>query len=1004
MVNYIKKVTTALLLLFVTAQYGVYAQLLQASLQHYSTDDGLPSNAIGDIKQDGYGYIWFGTWNGLSRFDGYHFVNYDTGPGSGVPLLHNRISEMSIDKQNNVWMKMYDNRVFVLNRLTDKIQNAFEGITGYEDFKTLCPITITTSGDVLIIVDGIGIYKLRLNNDNTISNELITTGNLKVKAIVEGYKNDLWVSTNNGIHRMSMSNGTVEQDGIFNGEDISCIYSNGFNIFAGTSEGKILTFAYGQPPRTVYENNERITSIYVDSFNTVWFTGDKNGVSRLNIETGDKKDFTQVVPAPEPDVIGAKLQEVNGTLWIKMNHGGFGYYNRDTDEIEYFHNDPSNPWNISNTLDAFYVAQEGVVWESTTRRGVDKLELLKNTINRTLIVENPKTPHDNDIRAFFHDEEEDMLIIGNKKSQLTFIKGNQKTTITGDGYNEFGRIYGIKKDSKGNYWISTKGNGLFQMTPTANGGYSFKTYKHDPNNKESLNNNNVYNIVEDNEGNIWVATFMGGINIMLKQADGSFKIINKDNGIGNYPVNTFYKVRSIAKDKDGKIWAGTTDGLLIMEYKDGEVNMQPVLGDAYAQNSLRSNDIVCLACAPDGKMWVGTNGGGLSHFTGIDKGGRWTFDTFDGKDGLPSEEVKSITFDKKGNVWFATEHIICSFDNQKNIFSTFSMLDGVDNTICSEGAALTLPNGNLLFGTINGYYTVDLDKLMTISASLLKLKITEFFIDDAPISPRYDNTYDNYIPDSKSVTLPRNNIVFAFRFASLNYQLQHRMHYQYMLEGYDKEWRNADKSMTATYSNIPGGTYNFKVKAFLLESPDKFDLRTIEVKVPRHILLSNIAICIYCIFIIIITALFLYRKRQEKIKKTNLHIVKMNPDDVSSNNDDDYEFIKKQLDWLEQHYTDPNLKGEQMVADSNQNRIVYLNRLKALTGFTPKEMIDDFRIKKAVTYLENSEKPITEIIQTTGFADSVYFTTLFKEKMGITPSNYREAHKSKDKEMNEDNA
>ena len=225
--------------------------------------------------------------------------------------------------------------------------------------------------------------------------------------------------------------------------------------------------------------------------------------------------------------------------------------------------------------------------------------------------------------------------------------------------------------------------------------------------------------------------------------------------------------------------------------------MQPVLGDAYAQNSLRSNDIVCLECAPDGKMWVGTNGGGLSHFTGIDKDERWTFDTFDGKDGLPSEEVKSITFDKKGNVWFATEHIICSFDNQKNIFSTFSMLDGVDNTICSEGAALTLPNGNLLFGTINGYYTVDLDKLMAISASLLKLKITEFFIDDAPISPRYDNTYDNYIPDSKSVTLPRNNIVFAFRFASLNYQLQHRMHYQYMLEGYDKEWRNADKSMTA---------------------------------------------------------------------------------------------------------------------------------------------------------------------------------------------------------------
>lgn len=1000
MVNYTRKLLTTIFLLLIAVQSNLNAQHLQASLQHYSTDDGLPSNAIGDIKHDGHGYVWFATWNGLSRFDGYNFFNYDTGPGSGVPLLHNRISELAIDKQQNVWMKMYDNRVFVLNRNTDKIQNAFEGITGYEDFKTLCPITITSAGDVLVIIDGIGIYKLNLNSNNTISSELITTGKLKPKAIVEGYKNDLWVSTDNGIHRMSLSNGNVEQDGIFNGEDINCIFSNGFNIFAGTTTGKIVTFAYGQPPRTIYQHDERITSIFVDSFNMVWFTGDRNGVSRLNIESGDRKDFNQIVPAPEPDVIGGIMHEVNGTLWIKMNHGGFGYYNRDADEIEYFHNDPANSWNISNTLDAYLVVPEGVVWESTTRRGIEKLEVLKNTINRTLIIDNPQTPNDNEIRALFYDDEKGLLMVGNKRSQLTIIKNGIKTVITNNGDSDFGRIYGINKDREGNYWISSKGGGLTRMTPTSDGKYDFKVFKHDPNNKESLNNNNVYNVIEDDNGNIWVATFMGGVNIMVKQENGEFKILNKDNGIGNYPINTFYKVRALAKDREGKIWAGTTDGLLIMEYKDGQVKMQPVLGTAFTQNSLRSNDIVSLACDQNGKMWIGTNGGGLSHFTGINEKGEWTFDTFDGKDGLPSEEVKSITFDKRGNVWFATEHIICSFDNQKNIFSTFSILDGVDNTICSEGAALTLPNGDILFGTLNGYYTVDLNKLVTPSASMLKLKITDFYLDDVLITPRENNHYNYYVPDSKHVTLPRNNIIFAFRFASLNYQLQHRIHYQYMLEGYDDDWNNADKSRTATYANLPAGTYTFKVKAFLLESPEKFDLRTIEVTIPPHFLLSSQAIWIYFIIFILLLGIYLFWKKKKNEEFKKMHVVKIGSEDIAIKHDDDYDFVQQQLNWLEENYTNPNLKIEDMIACSKLERTAYLNQLKALTGFTPKEMITDFRLRKAVIYLETSDKTPTEIAEMTGFTDPVMFTTLFKNKMGMTPNNYRDNLKSQTEENN----
>ena len=275
-----------------------------------------------------------------------------------------------------------------------------------------------------------------------------------------------------------------------------------------------------------------------------------------------------------------------------------------------------------------------------------------------------------------------------------------------------------------------------------------------------------------------------------------------------------------------------------------------------------SNDIVCLATDSHGTMWVGTNSGGLSRAVKKDSKGRWEFENFGIEQGLPSEEIYAVTFDNKGNVWFSTEHILCSFDPQKKIITTFSSLDGVDDTMCSEGAAITLSNGNVIFGTLEGYYFVDRNKLVTKKGSLLKLRITDFFLNGIIQTPRMpDHAFDYYVPESKSVKLPDANSTFAFRFAALNYQFQHRIHYQYMLEGYDDEWQNAGKDRMATYSNLSGGTYQFKVKAFLLESPENYDIRTIEVVVPY----SFTSFIVYFLLLLLVAGLvyYWYRRRHK---------------------------------------------------------------------------------------------------------------------------------------------
>ena len=126
--------------------------------------------------------------------------------------------------------------------------------------------------------------------------------------------------------------------------------------------------------------------------------------------------------------------------------------------------------------------------------------------------------------------------------------------------------------------------------------------------------------------------------------------------------------------------------------------------------------------------------------------------------------------------------------------------------------------------------------------------------------------FDYYVPDAKKVVLPQHNTEFAFRFTAMNYQLQHRIHYQYMLEGHDTNWRNADKDRMAHYSGVPTGTYRFKVKAFLLESPDKFDMRVIEVVVPPYFLLSSQAVWLYMLIIAALSIGIMYF-RQEQIRK-----------------------------------------------------------------------------------------------------------------------------------------
>ena len=845
------------------------AQQLQASLSHYSTDNGLPSNTIAAIHNDDYGFVWIATWNGVSRFDGYNFYNYRTGITSGVKGLHNRIDRMTIDQMQNVWLKMYDGRVFVLNRQTDRIEDPLEGISGHSEFKVdyfFVPY-VTSVGDVLMSFGETGFYKLRLDR-NGLKQEQIMTRNMTVKCVVEGYHNDLWVGTEQGVHRINTSNLSLEKEGYFLDEDITCLASNGYNIFAGTRSGKIMEFSYGQEPKTVKDFGKEITGLFVDSNGLIWFSDSGDGAYRLNPDKGDVKFFNQRVLVPEYTSRGAEFTEALGLVWVRMNHGGYGYYNREADEVEYFHNDPSNPWNLANSVNASLEMNDGVVWESTIRRGLEKLEILKRTITRTLVMPESEHPMDNEVRAMCYDAKRHLTFLCNKRGKIFIYDahGNHTGTITQDAKGTpISRPYGMSMDSQGNYWVCDKDKGVFKITPSGDG-YNVQNICHTDGDAWSLSSNAAYQAVEDHEGNIWIATYGGRVNILRKNKAGKYIAIHAKNALKRYPQSLHQKVRTLAVAKDGKVWAGTTDGILIMQMRNNNVTIEEMRMTDRLEDGLMSNDIVYLACDANGTMWIGTNSGGLSYVTGRDEKGGYKFKNYGIADGLPSEEIRGMAFDEKGNVWFSTDHVLSSFDVKKQIFTTYSQLDGVDETMCSEGSVIMGEGGNILVGTLNGYYTIDRKKLKNATGSLLKLRITDFYLDDELQSPRLNDTYDYYVPESRKVELPSHGSAFAFRFAALNYQLQHRMVYQYKLDGYDRDWVNADKTRTAHYHNVPAGTYRFQVKAFLLESPEAYDTRTIEITVPPSPLLSPTAVWVYMVLMAVgmLFGLWWYQERLRK--------------------------------------------------------------------------------------------------------------------------------------------
>lgn len=1011
--------------------------LAAVKVEHLTKKDGLSGTIVSDLFQDRKGYIWIGTWEGLSRYDGYDFVNFTKKEASDINNFHNRVQKIYQDRFDNIWVMMYNDRLFRLNKKTESFEELGDLSPEIGNCKMNRPL-FTAGGDLWLQIEDKGILRVstdsvtnemtakfhplenvRINNLYEDSNGtvwLASEGDLKIlsssliksksladgehpKVVAECKGKVIWGTDDGRLLIYDYDKGRMEVVPAFKNESVTSMSSSpdGRTVYAGTRSGSLYAYALdGRKITKLFTKNGPVDKLYTDNSGLVWAMTADPGVTQYDPADNVARYFSQTVATPDEDP-ETRVLERDGEVWICMNKGGFGRYDRDKKTIDYFHHNPSDPASLSNVVKRLLVTSKGELWISTNRRGLDRVTNIGSKVREFKVPSRSGKGTANGVKAFYN-KKDSSIWVGTKSGDICIydMDGVVKRHIDTDSEGKpLGKIYDIVRDNDDTYWIGTREDGLLSMKFRPDGSYSTRRYRHSYTDSNSLSSDEVQSLLVDSKGNLWIATYGGGVNIG-RPADGGMIFYSAGNRLSGYPIKDNARVRELAEDDKGNVWAATTDGLVRMRYDE---RRQDVVSEVFRHKgdeveSIPGNDVICVYSDADHTIWLGTLGGGLSYYKGEGK-----FETFNTEDGMPSNYVQSLTGDDKGNIWLSTEENIVSFNKSTRNFSVLTELDGIATAIFTERAAFFLPGGKLLFGTADGCYEVDAVSLNKRPDNGFNLQVTGVRIVENS-RREGERKLVPYILEDNRVLLPEHDSEMELTVASLNYEQQRRVRYQWSLDC-DTLWQNMH-DRHVTLSKLSPGTHILYVRAFLAGNPDSGDVIEVAIEVPRPFwqkwwfwVLVTIAVAIPAGSYIILRKRKL-RKLAESVEEDSPKgkVVSIAPESIVIDKDEDELFMKNLLAWLEKNYSDPEMKVESMVAASGLGRTTFYNKLKALVNASPVDFVIDFRMKKARMLMKNSKKTISEIAYLTGYADPHYFTRAYKSRYNETPTQYRAKLKS----------
>lgn len=745
---------------------------------HLTNQDGLSQSTVQAILKDRYGFMWFGTQDGLNRYDGNEFKVYRHHPKDSGSLRKSHIMCLYEDRQGSLWVGTNNGGLSLLDRKTNSFKHyrEMEGDRGGLSQRTVTSMYEDSEGNFWI-----GTYwKLNLLNRKTgevtqFAHDPSNTQSISNDAILcmmeDRYK-QLWIGTTNGLNILDRKTGT-------------------FKRFFHTADSNSLS-----------DNN--IRTIYEDSLGRLWI-GTVRGLNLYDHATGTFKRYLQdpsMSGGPGDNEINAITYAGGGKMWIGTK-STLDLFDPAKNLFTYHKSDANQPTGLNKNanITSLY-RKDGILWVGTYQGGINKYDEQLSFFDIRKNNPNDWESLSFNVVSSFAEAKDGKIWIGTGGGALNlwdrqtnkFLRYNPDPTT--NSLSTWGVLSLHQGRSKRYLWIGTYGGAVDRFDQET------KTFMNIPHGQDpqQLNNEAVYAILEDQRGQLWFGTNGGGVNVLDPNSGEIKKYIHnpddKNTVGGNY-------IRCFLEDRKGNIWIGSTGGVSV--YHPATKSFIH-----YNQNNsvLESDMIFSFLEDSKGNIWIGTLGGGLNKLDA--RTGKITiYTTFDG---LPDNTINSIVEDGKGYLWISTNNGLSRFDPSNNSFRNHGFDNGIQSYEFSQGAAIKTSSGDLLFGGVNGFNIIQPDLLIE-NKNIPPVVITSFRLMNREVIPGDDSPLKNDILETKSITLSHNQSFFTFEFAALGFTSPGKNSYAYMLEGFDKDWIHSGTSHRATYTNLAPGRYVFRVKA-----------------------------------------------------------------------------------------------------------------------------------------------------------------------------------------------
>lgn len=467
----------------------------------------------------------------------------------------------------------------------------------------------------------------------------------------------------------------------------------------------------------------------------------------------------------------------------------------------------------------FFIDDEGSVWLSSTEEGVYHVYFPQKQFRTLMLPVTGKMAGTGEasIRSCFRSRNGSIWVGNRVKDVYRFDSRGKLEQVYPASEGLFGAVYHVMEDDKGNLWFSTKGDGLVKLTPDmkAKYGYRFRRFVHDSSDKASLSGNDVYYTYQDSHKRIWVCTLDGGLNLLNEQGE-AVTFFNDRNGFVDYSAYGLpMEVRNIVEDNAGRMWVGTMDGLISF---DGNFNNVSEIKFETYRGRIRAayadSDVCRLYKDSRDTVWVSVFGGGLSKLVSYDhEKHEPKFVTYELAGNLENEVITSIIEDSHGMLWLGTELGVACFDHKTGNFRTYTHYDGFPSFELEEGGGVFTPTGEIWMAGTKGIIAFSPDELENIDRDC-RTYIVGCKIGNQDIrSLGKPAIIDRSISYVDEVRLDYDQSMFSFEFVALSYVDRNGISYRYILEGYENQWHFNGSNRLASYTNVPSGSYVFRVQA-----------------------------------------------------------------------------------------------------------------------------------------------------------------------------------------------